>query len=500
MKNLVYLLILLFAVFCSSKKEILPNNKVIIAGKIINQDPLIFNIRISINRISFGQESISPILKDDGSFKISFDSYVPTDVWLMYKMNFLILTHPGDSIYVEIDGSQKERTDILKTVRFSGNASKINEEAATFQRMYYTTDYQLNLAKHPQAIKEYDAINYRRYMDSVRIEMTKLYHKFLKENNPSLEVQKWTKTFLDVEYYRNLISYPDFHRMANNLSRKDWNVPPSYYDFLKDHFKVNDSLLISGYALAGFVNFYPVYLHVLIRDENRLFFSSADTIKKYPEKLDSIMFFGTIKNISDPLLRQMVLTEILNQNLESSDIRMFEKYNNDIKSYITSQFLKEPLFKQYKITKERLDKPIFTSESTLQKLRGTTVKSSMDSLIKANKGKVIYVDCWATWCGPCVGEIPNSIRLMKDYKNKNVAFVYICLDSEEKNWKSIISKNAIGGIHLLLNKKQSTDFREVFGIKGVPHYILFNKNGNLSENGTLPPMEIKDKLDNLLKQ
>jgi thiol-disulfide isomerase/thioredoxin len=196
----------------------------------------------------------------------------------------------------------------------------------------------------------------------------------------------------------------------------------------------------------------------------------------------------------------MVLTEILNQNLESSDIRMFEKYNNEIKHYVTKQFLKEPLYKQYNITKERLDKPIFASESTLQKLRGTTVKSSIDSLIKANKGKFIYVDCWATWCGPCIGEIPNSKRLMNDFKNKNVAFVYICLDSEEKNWKSIISKYEISGSHLFLTKIQSTDFREVFGIKGIPHYILFDKKGNLFENGTLPPLAIKDKLDNLLKQ
>jgi thiol-disulfide isomerase/thioredoxin len=500
MKNLVYLLILLLAISCTPKKDVLPNNKVIIAGKITNQDPSIYNIRISINQISFGQKSFSPVLNDDGSFKISFDSYVPTDVWLLYKMNFLILIHPGDSIYVEFDGSPKDRTDILQTVRFGGNASKINEEAATFQRIYYTTNFALNFEKRYQVIKEYDAINYKIYMDSVRTEMKSLYQRFFKENNPSQEVQLWASTFLDVDYFRSLISYPDFHRTFNNLSSKDWDVPLSYYDFLTDHFQTNESILISGYALAGFVNFYPVYLHVLMADENRLFFSSADTIKKYPEKLDSIEFFGTIKHINDPLLRQMVLTELLNDKLESSNISMFEKYNSEVRNYITKQFLKDPLFKQYNITKERLDKPIFTSETTLQKLRGTTVKSSIDSLIKANRGKVIYVDCWATWCGPCVGEIPNSIRLMKDYKNKNVAFVYICLDSEEKNWKSIISKNAIGGIHILLNKKQSIDFREVFGIKGVPHYILFNKNGNLSENGTLPPMEIKEKLDKLLKQ
>jgi L-fucose mutarotase/ribose pyranase (RbsD/FucU family) len=54
--------------------------------------------------------------------------------------------------------------------------------------------------------------------------------------------------------------------------------------------------------------------------------------------------------------------------------------------------------------------------------------------------------------------------------------------------KSIISKYEISGKHLLLNKQQSDDFKNVFGIKGVPHYILFDKKGNLFENGTLPPV------------
>jgi thiol-disulfide isomerase/thioredoxin len=503
MKTLVFLLIILMAISCTSKEEVFINKKVIIAGKIINPDPEIYKIIININRIGFGNETYSPILKDDGSFKISFDSYIPTDAWLLYKMNlmnFLILTHPGDSIYVEFDGSSKENIGILKTIKFSGDAERINQEAIAFQIMYGKFYNIPSFLKRQQIIKEYDAINFRRYMDSVKTEMNSLYHKFQKEINPSKETQNWAKTFLDVQYYRDLTSYPNFHLAANHLSDKDWSVPISYYDFLKDPIHINESKLISGYALKSYINFYPVYLHEIMREENKLFFSSLDTIKKYPGKMDSLMFFSPIRHISDPILRQMVLTEILNQFLESSDIRMFEKYNKEVNSYITETYLKEPLDNQYKDTKERIDKPIFASESTLNKLNGTTVKSCIDILIKANKGKVIYVDCWATWCGPCIGEIPNSKKLMSDFKNKNVAFVYICLDSDEKIWKSIISKYEIGGNHLFLNKKQSADFRQVFVTIGLPHYILFDKNGNIFENGTLRPLEIKDKLDNLLEQ
>jgi thiol-disulfide isomerase/thioredoxin len=110
------------------------------------------------------------------------------------------------------------------------------------------------------------------------------------------------------------------------------------------------------------------------------------------------------------------------------------------------------------------------------------------------------MDCWATWCGPCVAEMPNSKLLMEEYKYKDVVFVFICLDSEEKNWKSVISKYSLPGQHFFLSKKQSNDFREVFGINGIPHYILFNKKGAIFENMTLPPGFVKEKIDKLLSE
>lgn len=476
----------------------LPLKKVIISGKVLNPDPITYKINFSVNRIGIGQERLSQILNDDGSFKITFNSHIPTDVWSLYKMNFLILTHPGDSIYLEFDGSMAERADILKTIKFRGDASVINNEAAVFQLMYFSSDIYNDWDKKRNAIKEYDEVNYKHFRDSLREKESDILKKFVKEYKPSNETKTWARTFLDVDYYRNLLSYPDFHRMANNLKRKDWNVPITYYDFLKNHFSINDSALISGYALSSFVNFYPVYLMEKIREENKQFFNSSDSIKKYPEKLDSLRFFGSINYIDDPLLRQMVLTEMLWQGLEQSELRMFEKYESKIKDYIHEPYLKEPLFTLYRQTLERIDNPKIASDAILNKLEGTSLKSDINNIIASNKGKVIYMDCWATWCGPCIAEIPNAKKLMEEYKTKGVAFIFICLDSEERNWKSIISKNSLGGQHFFLSKNQSSDFRQVFEIKGVPHYILFDKKGNISENGTYSPIFIKDKIDDLL--
>jgi thiol-disulfide isomerase/thioredoxin len=498
MKSIFYLFLFLFIASCSSPEKELSAKRIIIAGKVLNPDPMNYKIDFSVNRIGLGQERISPTLDEDGRFKVIFESYVPLDVWLLYKMNFLILTHPGDSTYLEFDGSKDERTEILNTVKYSGDASRINTEAAVFQYMYFSSGIYSDFEKRRKAIESYNEVNYKRFRDSLRIGEQNLFKKFISECNPVNETKCWAKTYLDVEYYRDLVSYPEFHRMANNLKRQDWVIPITYYDFLKDHFLINDSILISSYALSGFVNFYPVYIIERIRDKNNKLFTSTDYFKKHPAEMDSLRFFGTVNLINDPLLRQMVLTEMLCQGLEQSNTRMFKKYEKNISELITEPYLKNPLFDLFKQTTKSLDNPIQASDAILSKLDETSIETDIEKIISNNKGKVIYMDCWATWCGPCIAEMPNSKKLMKTYKPEDVSFIFICLDSEEKNWKATLSKYSLGGQHYFLTKNQSSEFRNAFNIKGIPHYILFDKKGTISENGTLSPSFIKDKLDKLL--
>jgi thiol-disulfide isomerase/thioredoxin len=500
MRNLFYLSIIFIIFCCCSQKVVHQNNKVIIAGKVLKPSPDIFKVNFSVNRIGIGQESFSKVLENDGSFKISFESEIPTDVWLAYGMNILILTHPGDSIYIEFNGDKQEREDILKTIKFRGDDSTINKEAAIFQLMYFTNETYTNWERKENAIKKYDELKYKLFADSLRNEEANIINSFIEGNNPSGEVKGWAQTFLDVNYYNNLLGYPIKHSILNKLVTENWNVPITYFDFIKDKFSIENLSLISGYAISTFVNSYQLYVIEKIRNDNKLFYNSNDSVIRYPEKSDSLRFFGTIRYTNDTLLRQMELTEILRQELQRSDIRMFQTYEDEIERIIVEPYLKVPLFRLYQQTLKSLDNPELASTSILHKLSGTSLKSEIDSIISVNKGKVIYMDCWATWCGPCVAEMPNSKSLMEEYKFKDIAFVFICLDSEEKNWKSVISKYSLAGQHLFLSKKQSNDFREAFGINGIPHYILYNKNGVIFENKTLPPGSVREKIDKLLRE
>lgn len=124
-----------------------------------------------------------------------------------------------------------------------------------------------------------------------------------------------------------------------------------------------------------------------------------------------------------------------------------------------------------------------------------------DSIIGPNKGKVIYVDCWATWCRPCIAEMPNSKKLMEGLNDPNLVFAFLCLHSDKKDWKSTIDKLQIGGLQYFLSKKQSQDFSKFYAINGVPSYMLIDKHGNIVDRGThLGATVVKGKIEKLLKQ
>ena len=96
------------------------------------------------------------------------------------------------------------------------------------------------------------------------------------------------------------------------------------------------------------------------------------------------------------------------------------------------------------------------------------------------KGKVVLVDVWATWCGPCKAELPDLQKLEHQYKGKDIVFLSLSRDKNKKVWLKYIDKHKLGGLHLFMGmgdegKRLMTDYQ----IKGIPRFMLFDKKGNI---------------------
>ncbi|EDP72800.1 thioredoxin family protein [Flavobacteriales bacterium ALC-1] len=66
------------------------------------------------------------------------------------------------------------------------------------------------------------------------------------------------------------------------------------------------------------------------------------------------------------------------------------------------------------------------------------------------KGKYIFINFWATWCKPCIEDMPNFEKLIKKHKTDNIEFVYLSVDKSKENWKKFVQKKQLNGINSLV--------------------------------------------------
>lgn len=119
------------------------------------------------------------------------------------------------------------------------------------------------------------------------------------------------------------------------------------------------------------------------------------------------------------------------------------------------------------------------------------------------KGNYVYIDVWATWCGPCIMEIPHLQELEKKFQGKKIAFVSISVDTDanKEKWKKFVTNKSLGGIQLFADKNWKSDFIKAYNIMSIPRFILLDPNGNVIDADALRPSypDLEAQLNSLLK-
>jgi thiol-disulfide isomerase/thioredoxin len=200
-----------------------------------------------------------------------------------------------------------------------------------------------------------------------------------------------------------------------------------------------------------------------------------------------------------------LIKDLPESNVEASKIREWQKTSmissklergvtndqlEEIKKSIDSLTLipyKNALYDKIEIKSEFKSGSVAT-DFTAEDMNGKLV--NLSSL----KGKTIYVDLWATWCGPCMAEMPHLKTLKEEFKkDKNIAIVSLSIDNTNDPWLKYLKSNYSEGFQWRINRLKL----EAYSIVSVPRYLIIDKQFNVHSLNAPPPSD--PKLKNLLK-
>ncbi len=348
-------------------------------------------------------------------------------------------------------------------------------------------------------------------------------YSLLGENTKeNIEVEKWHNVIYPLEelFYINKntkrgSTFKDFFPLAQSISegldKQSYKTKNDTFNASFKRFREVDFV----YHIITF-NMFPRAIHPTNSDYPKVYqdiniddYVSDASILKHPygAKLLNSLLYVTYRMAGKPVTPETFLTAFKNDTLIGEEIVM--KAAN-IKSYaVLDSYVEENA--KYILTdaqKERVE-AIKLKLIDSQKLEGDVaidftypdINGKMVSLSQ-QKGKVVLIDVWATWCGPCKKEIPYLAKLEEEYHGKDIVFMSVSVDEANKkqDWENFVQQKKLGGLQLFAGGFQS-DIAKYYGIKGIPRFILVDKEGKLVSISAPRPSspELKSLIDKLLK-
>lgn len=505
--NLITLLIVLSFSSCKKDTVVETDKSVILAGEIINSEkyPDDYTVRIIINDFTIPtQRTHIAILNEDGTFKLNFNKNFPQDIYLKYgKQLVTLFVHPGDSLFIQFDAdefvnSNPENRYLLSTIQFSGDATEINQDLSNFlPKLFGTYNTYEKWLELNEIYKTYSPSDFKSYIFALRDEKKKFLDKYISNQNPCNEFVTWANLYIDYRCGQVLHRYRWYKPYLNRTRGTQLDLTEEYYEF-HNMFQLNNMSALICSSYKSYLHEYYMYLRTNIKREQKEIFDKKDKFLESKVVLDFL-----IENVEGFALEFMLSHELFPLLDIYKRMDVFEELYPIYSDYISNDYFRNTLDDKYielKLKEKNPEKSCFFQQRAQS--TETNIDDILSAVIENNKGKVIYIDFWATWCGPCLAEIPYSLKLKNVFKQENVAFVYLCIKSKKEEWENTITDYKIKGDNYLLNDSQYDILSEMFQISGIPHYVLVNNKGEIiDKNAQRPSIEgdINNKLINQIK-
>ena len=502
MKQTIFTILILFLVTFNVKAE-----ETLIIGKIPNytsldKDVYFSNsIQVSYFDIIWQEEIESAIIEDDGSFQITFDLPFTQDIYIKSGTGQYIvyLATPGEKIELNLEyelTNQKHQglPSPFYLPKF-GNAfvgkSKLKQDK--FYKFYYGWIIKEKIADQIISEKE----DFGSQIDLLKVKL----NSYFEENPIQKELYNWGYSNLffsvleqNIDNEKDIdlknIPYPSFE---NVISREFWwvlNLIDNSANAAlfkkygnKINYKMKEAVLSdTTLQLSGRER----KLIKSINSELKLSKEDSLMMRKLSKKMtksdyltgfqDSMIFHYKAKTLVEELPGNIADVIIAQQIIENL-------YPAESCKYINEKQIKDFT---YSIIEKRKAKPTLNINDFL-----FTENKLISSITDKNKGKPIYIDVWATWCGGCRSEFPEYKEIINQYGNK-VKFVFLCVQSPEKTYLNVLNSLDFDAEHYFVTAKQYEELKVSYEVSSLPHYVFIKQDGTVI-NKTYRPSD-KEKL------
>jgi thiol-disulfide isomerase/thioredoxin len=196
--------------------------------------------------------------------------------------------------------------------------------------------------------------------------------------------------------------------------------------------------------------------------------------------------YNIAKTTLNSQIKDFVISQLLNSYTKRNNI-YFDSLLNDFKLYSRDTNSIFYLDSVRNILKGNSD------EQFLKVLKTNVENDTGSSIILEDifENKPIIIDCWASWCKPCLDEEPYMKELMKEYQDK-VQFIFLSFDRVKESWISKSKELNLGKYNYILPTAFDNYFSYFFNIAAIPRYIIFDKKRNIIYKDSPRPSEQKE--------
>lgn len=395
-----------------------------------------------------GRHTVKTPVDQNGVFYIQ-TQLTTSDIYTIehggQQIRFFI--QPGDHITLNTDSRS-----LIQSATFKGNHANENNYIVDLEQLVRENEPQDYVAFYSQKEGDFLAA-----VDNRLQLMVNDKQEYQKKNGTFDEV--FSEILVAVHAYdaANLkLKYPDYYRYYNPDSVLV--LSDTYDSFLQNLDVDNDENLY----IPTYKEFASLYLD---------FHANMDTLQK--ETPLTVRKFDSISSLfTEPQIKSYLYHSLMKQTIDQSineAAPLLEKYQKLQKN---PEYLAEinETFSSWSHLMNGKPAPTFEYQTPQGK------KISLNSF----KGKLVYIDIWATWCGPCLRELPSLQALEDKYgKSNDIVFVSVSIDQDKSNWLAMVKNKNMGGVQLLADADWSSKIINDYRISGIPRFILVGKEGEI---------------------